>query len=320
MKRINPFVSFSVILAAMIGDRPALLLKEIAYWVEKNEQSSRNIKFGLAWTYLSAADLEQKFGFYSRKSISRWLLDLEEMKLVISGCYNKMPGDRTKWYTTNPEIIEAVSIGKIKTLANLQAWCMVHKTHIQMCERQLGLNPPKETSRCHHINPALLKMRHGWLKTGQPFLKIEQAIPPRNPPWDTTGKLIFSLPEKNENQKIDQQGTPLGTPPQKVAPKSSPMSKSWMDVAEEMRAYFEGKGAKEWEKMCKAVEVSPKAVSIAAITAQWAAKHQNTSDLLHWKANTGGLIGWIRIAGKAKKHNVRKSKLIGKHTYEQYRT
>jgi hypothetical protein len=305
-------VSFSIILAKLIGDRKAIFLKEIAYWVRENRKHNRNFYFGIWWTYMSAEGYADKFQCYKVKSIGRWLRELEEDGLIISGSYNRMKADRTKWYTTNPDFVEAIASGEIKKLEELQAWVVNYKKHIQKSQMQRGYDAQKEQSKDHFINPASLKICRALLKMGQ-------AIPPRNPPWDTSRKLIFSLPEQKGSRGLDKQDTQQGTTLQKVAPKSFPKSGAWMQVADDMAVYFKGEGKVEWKRLCAAVQVSPSAVSIDSICSQWAAKHQNAPELIHWKANTGGLIGWIRMAGKAKKRNVRKSNIIGKHSYEQYR-
>lgn len=239
-------VSFSIIIASLIGDRKAMFLKEIAYWVRENGKHHRNVHFGVPWTYMSAEGYAEKFHCYNRKSIGRWLRQLEEDGLIISGSYNRMKADRTKWYTTNPDLVEAIALGKIEKLEELKAWIKAYREHIERSRGHGGFDAPKDPVKSCLINPASLKIGRAFLKTGQ-------AIPPRNPPWDTSRKLIFSLPEQKGSRGLSKQDTQQGTPPQKVAPKSSSTSKSWIEVAEEMRSYFEGKGAEEWIKMCKAV-------------------------------------------------------------------
>ncbi|MBV6654221.1 MAG: hypothetical protein KI786_10720 [Mameliella sp.] len=261
---------------------------------------------------MSAEGYGEKFECYTKKSIARWLRELEEDGLIISGSYNKMKADRTKWYTTSPGLVYAVAIGEIEKLNELKEWCRQHRRHIKMNEMQIKTIHHGNRKNRSFLDPALLKMDPA-------LLKIEQAIPPRNPPWDTTRKLIFSLPEENGNQKIDQQGTPLETPPQKVAPKSSPEPHEWMRVADEMSAYFKGQGKHEWKRLCAAVEIPSRSVSVDAVCSQWAAKHQNTPELLNWQANTGGLTGWIRIAAKTQKNRKRNPAKIESQGYEKYR-
>ena len=82
-------------LAVKIGLNEALFIQQLHYWVDR----SKNIIDGRQWVYNTMADWSKQFPFWSQKTLSRTISNLEKQKLVISGNYNQKDYDRTKWYT-----------------------------------------------------------------------------------------------------------------------------------------------------------------------------------------------------------------------------
>ena len=82
-------------LAVKIGLNEALFIQQLHYWVDR----SKNIIDGRQWVYNTMADWSKQFPFWSQKTLSRTISNLEKQKLVISGNYNQKGYDRTKWYT-----------------------------------------------------------------------------------------------------------------------------------------------------------------------------------------------------------------------------
>ena len=82
-------------LAVKIGLNEALFIQQLHYWVDR----SKNIIDGRQWVYNTMADWSKQFRFWSQKTLSRTISNLEKQKLVISGNYNQKGYDRTKWYT-----------------------------------------------------------------------------------------------------------------------------------------------------------------------------------------------------------------------------
>lgn len=96
--------SFSVDLAKIYGIEEAIILDNIAYWVYINKANENNYNDGKYWTYNSAKALSQIFIYMSEKKIQRLLARLEELGLIISGNYNKLSIDKTKWYALSDEM------------------------------------------------------------------------------------------------------------------------------------------------------------------------------------------------------------------------
>lgn len=84
-------------LAVQIGLNQAILLQQLHYWLIR----STNIKEGHHWSYQSLTDWQEQFPFWSESTIKRTISPLERDGIVISGCFNKRKGDKTKWYRIN---------------------------------------------------------------------------------------------------------------------------------------------------------------------------------------------------------------------------
>jgi hypothetical protein len=89
-------------LAVKIGLNEALFIQQLHYWVDR----SKNIIDGRQWVYNTMADWSKQFPFWSQKTLSRTISNLEKQKLVISGNYNQKGYDRTKWYTIDYDALE----------------------------------------------------------------------------------------------------------------------------------------------------------------------------------------------------------------------
>ena len=103
MKRIDENHSFSPHIACVVGVEKAIILKDIYYWCLKNSKSNRNYHEGRHWTYNSSSAFSELYPYMNRRSISRWLKELEDDKWIFSGNFNKSSFDQTKWYSINHE-------------------------------------------------------------------------------------------------------------------------------------------------------------------------------------------------------------------------
>lgn len=97
-------------LAKAIGLNEAIVLNQLHYWIEKNRRANHNSHDGKYWVYNSYEDWQNNdFEYWSIDTIKRTFTKLEKMGLVISGNYNKLPMDRTKWYTIDYENLEKIA-------------------------------------------------------------------------------------------------------------------------------------------------------------------------------------------------------------------
>ena len=97
--------SFDVDTAVAHGVHAAVLRQTIAFWVLKNKANGKHLHGGRHWTYNSAKAFTELFPYLSADQIQRNLKKLEEAGLVVTGCFNASPYDRTRWYSTAEGVV-----------------------------------------------------------------------------------------------------------------------------------------------------------------------------------------------------------------------
>ena len=90
--------SFDVEIAREYGVPAAVILHHLYFWIVKSKADGRNFKNGRYWTYSSINAMLKIFPYYSKNTISRTMEKLEEDGLIITGVFNEIGYDRTKWY------------------------------------------------------------------------------------------------------------------------------------------------------------------------------------------------------------------------------
>jgi hypothetical protein len=98
--------SFDPDIAATVGVNAAVIYQNIVYWTEKNAANDKHFYDGRYWTYNSIAAFKQLFPYLSESQIRTALGKLEDVGLIVSGIFNKMGADRTKWYSPSCLICE----------------------------------------------------------------------------------------------------------------------------------------------------------------------------------------------------------------------
>ncbi len=104
-------------LARAFGDRAAIILQQIRYWMEINEQSESrqpeterlHYRDGRWWVFNTYEEWRSaSFDFWSQSTIERHIRQLEKLGVLISDTFNKRSGDKTKWYTIDFEKMDAI--------------------------------------------------------------------------------------------------------------------------------------------------------------------------------------------------------------------
>jgi uncharacterized phage protein (TIGR02220 family) len=93
-------------LAQKIGLNEAVILQQIHYWLV----SSQHEKEGKKWIYNTYKEWQQQMPFWSESTVKRTIKSLEDKGYVISGNFNQHKMDKTKWYSINYEMLEALEI------------------------------------------------------------------------------------------------------------------------------------------------------------------------------------------------------------------
>lgn len=99
--RKEPSIShhFDIDIAKGVGVNAAIIYNNIMFWVLTNKANKHNMHDGFAWTYNSKSAFAELFPYLSERQIRTALGRLEETGYIMSGNYNKVKYDRTKWYT-----------------------------------------------------------------------------------------------------------------------------------------------------------------------------------------------------------------------------
>lgn len=103
--------SFNIDIAAEYGVYEAIVLKNLLFWIQKNEANEKHYHDGHYWTYNSAKAFKQLFPYFSEKQIRTILSKLEKAGLILSGNYNQSSYDRTKWYALTDKAYELFGLG-----------------------------------------------------------------------------------------------------------------------------------------------------------------------------------------------------------------
>jgi hypothetical protein len=93
-------------LAVLLGLNEAHFLQQVHYWIETNRRADRNFREGFYWTFNSYPNWQKQFPFWSIDTIRRIIHTLEDINLLISGNFNQLKIDRTKWYRINYAALE----------------------------------------------------------------------------------------------------------------------------------------------------------------------------------------------------------------------
>lgn len=88
-------------LAVVVGLNNAIVLQQVHYWVRINQRADKNFREGYYWTYNTYHDWREQFPFWSISTIKRIFMELEADGLIVTGSYNRLGIDRTKWYRLN---------------------------------------------------------------------------------------------------------------------------------------------------------------------------------------------------------------------------
>ena len=102
-------------IAKKYGLPEAIFLHNLSFWQLTNERNERNFHDGRYWTYNSCKAFTETFIYFSQKQIQRILKSLVNQKCIVSGNYNKLKIDRTKWYSVEDHIISLYEFKSIQT-------------------------------------------------------------------------------------------------------------------------------------------------------------------------------------------------------------
>lgn len=91
--------SFDPDIAKEYGVNEAIILYNIAFWVDTNKKNDRNFFDGHYWTYNSAKAFKEQFPYMSVRTIQRVIKNLIDNGLILSGKFSSDSRNRTNYYT-----------------------------------------------------------------------------------------------------------------------------------------------------------------------------------------------------------------------------
>ena len=92
-------------LAQRVGLNESLFLQQLHYWLLQK----RNIRDGYYWAFNSYPEWLKQFPFWSESTLKRTVNSLEKSGLVITGNYNSMKIDKTKWYRIDYKVLKEIT-------------------------------------------------------------------------------------------------------------------------------------------------------------------------------------------------------------------
>jgi len=136
-------------LARKIGLNEAIVLQQINYWLA----DSKHIYEGRKWVYNSYTEWQKQFPFWSINTIRRAISKLEKSGLVISGNFNKMKLDNTKWYTINHDEVDKVDTEPLNQ--DGQPTCSNWADENTRLDKPIPETSPKTSSNSNNVLPKI---------------------------------------------------------------------------------------------------------------------------------------------------------------------
>jgi len=98
--------SFNIELATQYDIQQAILINNFDFWLSKNAANNKHFYDGKFWSYNSVKSFKELFPYLTGDQIRRILEKLVSNDILISGNYNNVQYDRTKWYTFSDIFID----------------------------------------------------------------------------------------------------------------------------------------------------------------------------------------------------------------------
>ncbi|MDV6379001.1 conserved phage C-terminal domain-containing protein [Sporosarcina sp. GW1-11] len=124
--------------AVKLGLNEAIFLQQLHF----RTRISKNIREGHKWVYNTYENWRKEFPFWSVNTIIRIINKLEKEGYIISGAFNKMKIDKTKWYRVNYEHADLVTMQSGQT--NHLDWVMHDQENVENDFTKMGKAITKE--------------------------------------------------------------------------------------------------------------------------------------------------------------------------------
>ena len=90
-----------------LGIVGAAIVQQIHFWLQKNIHRERNIHEGRPWMYSTLQEMiDRDFPSLSKRTLQNQLNKLKDKGILLTGNFNRMPQDRTTWYSLDYDALE----------------------------------------------------------------------------------------------------------------------------------------------------------------------------------------------------------------------
>lgn len=138
------------VLATEIGLNEAIFVQQLHYWLTGKSAKERD---GRRWVYNTYEGWQENFPFWSVSTIRRTINSCIKQNFIITGNYNKLGIDKTKWYSINYEEINRVSSPSVQ---NEQTMCSKWTDACVQNEQTITIDYPETTTETIKTPPAKL--------------------------------------------------------------------------------------------------------------------------------------------------------------------
>ena len=98
--------SFDIDDARQYGILEAVIISNFKFWIAHNKANGNHQHDGRTWTYNSVQALVELFPYASIDKVRRAIERLVDRGVLVKGCYNESPYDRTAWYAFADEVCQ----------------------------------------------------------------------------------------------------------------------------------------------------------------------------------------------------------------------
>lgn len=92
-------------LAMITSPDESIFICQLDYWIQRCKDNQHK-KDGRYWIWKTYDGWCKEFPYWSKRKIQRMVRSLQKHRILILGNYNRMPGDRTTWYTIDYDLMD----------------------------------------------------------------------------------------------------------------------------------------------------------------------------------------------------------------------
>lgn len=177
-------------LAQEIGLNESILLLQIDFWISTSTTEPHE---GRWWTFQSVRDIQETFSFWSLATINRTIQSLLDSKYILTGNFNRLKYDKTRWFALNPEVLKSLKSIRLDG----------HETPLFQNDTRSAQNETRSTQFETTIPETSTEISTETTTTTIPAVAVEKpktrSKTNGHPPVDEKAALVFQLYQKQIN-------------------------------------------------------------------------------------------------------------------------